>query len=134
MGLLDAGTMAQRLDDPRARLLQRIDMGELMILDLDDVVAELGLDHRHLAGLHPEGRIGKRLHHLGLPEIAKLTSTVFRPGVIGELLGEFGEVTPGLDLFQEIFGLGLGGGLLRGRGVRRHRDQNVTGANLFRMG
>ena len=133
MGLLDAGPMAQCLNDFRARLRQRVDVGKLVIFDLDDVVTELSLHHRQFAWLHPEGRVGKRLHHLALLEISKIPSGVTGAGVIGELLGELGEIATGLDLLQEVFGLGLGGGLLRWRGVCRHRDQNMTGADLFRM-
>ena len=134
MGLLGAGAMTQRFDDMRARLLQRLDVSELVIFDLDDVVTVLGLYDRQLARLHRKGRVGKRLHHLALLEIAEVAAAVPVPGVIGELLGELGEVGSALDLLQKVFGLGFGGGLLSGRGVGRDRDQNVARADLFRMG
>ena len=106
----------------------RLDLGEragvrrLLILNLEDVVAELRLDDvRGLAGRQREGRLVELRNCLAAIEPAELSALHLAAGVVGVLGREVGEVTARLDLLQEIFGLGLRCGVRLGIGARRAR-------------
>jgi len=80
------------------------------VLDLDDVVAELGLDRgfAQVAFLELEGGIGEFLHHIALLEPAEITA--FGAGrLVGRfLLGQLVEGGALLDLVDQRLGLILG--------------------------
>jgi hypothetical protein len=80
------------------------------VLELDDVVAELGLDRASDSSsfLSAEGGVGEFLHHVGLLEPAEIAA--FRAGsLVGRLLlGELVEGRTLLDLGDQRLGLVLG--------------------------
>ena len=90
-----------------------------LLLDLDDVPAELGL-HRigELAGFELERRLGEFRHHLILGEIAEIAA-VGGTRVLRLLLGDRGEVAALLELGEDRLRLVLG------------IDQNVAGVDLL---
>src|SRR5215475_12547695 len=103
---LDLGALAQLADIVGLRLARDIgldlglDLIELrrlavaLFLDLDDVPAELRLHGvGNLAGLERESDRGKLRHHLLLGEEAEVAA-VGSAGILGFLLGEFGEIRP----------------------------------------
>ena len=83
----------------------------VLLLDLDQVVAEGGLDG--VGGLTYGGgeccllELG---NHLAPGEGAELAALRLAAWVVGVGGGERGEVAAGLDLLQQVFGLGPGGG------------------------
>ena len=89
-------------------LLEGLGAGRLDALELQNVVAELGL-HRpaNLALLHAEGGIGERRHiHLALRP-AEVAALLRRARILRELLRERREILAALRALQNGFGLGL---------------------------
>ncbi len=103
------------------RLLDLVESGERLIallLDLDDVPAELGLHRlRDLADLKRESCILERLQHLAAGKKAKVAA--FGAGVFRLLLGDHGKILALLQPLGDLFGLGLS------------RHQNVAGMDLL---
>src|SRR3954449_7425061 len=99
-----------------------IELGGLAValfLDLDDVPAELRLDGvGNLAGLQRERDRREFRHHLLLGEEAEIAA-VRSAGILGFLLGEFGEIGALLELVLDRLGLVLG------------LDQNVPGMDFL---
>ena len=76
-----------------------------LVLDLDDVPAELRLDRiGNLALVELERDFGEFRHHLVLGEVAEIAA-VGGAGVLGFLLGERGEVRALLQLGFDVLGL-----------------------------
>src|SRR6266849_10496239 len=94
--------------DLALHLLEVRGLALALLLDLDDVPAELRLDRvGDLAGLEREGRGREFRHHLVLGEEAEIAA-VGRAGILGLLLGEFGEIGALLQFFRDRLGLILG--------------------------
>ena len=105
--LLLAGQGGQ---DLRLHLIQRLQVRGLLLFDLNDVIAELGLDHvGDLARLQTEGRLFKRRHGHPALNHAQLAALLLAARVIGIGLGQCGKVSAALDLLQQVFSLLLGG-------------------------
>ncbi len=85
--LLDDG------DDLRLHLGDGLKVSGLLIFDLQDVVAELGLDDAGgLAGREREGGLVELRNSLAGIEPAELSALSLAAGVVGVLGGEVGEV------------------------------------------
>jgi hypothetical protein len=79
----------------------------LALLNLDDVIAELGVDDLHVADLLGEDggvELGNHGAATGKAEFAALCAAA---GIFGVLLGEIGEVGSALDLLEEPSALAL---------------------------
>src|SRR5260370_3390755 len=131
--LLDLGARPQLVEDLRHRLARQF-LADLVrqlleggrrrlaaILELDDVVAELGLDRGvgEFALLEGEGGVGELLHHVCLLEPAKIAAFGARCLVGRLFLGELVEGAAFLEVGDQRLGLVLG------------RDQDMAGVYLF---
>ena len=118
-------------DDLGLHFSERAKVRGLLIFDLQDVVAELRLDHvGGLAGREREGGLVELRNGLA----ADRASRVRRPGSCcrgrRSTCGEVGEVAAGLDLLQQVFGLGLGGGFGLSVGAGGNGDQDMPYLDL----
>ena len=121
--LLLAGQGSQDLG---LHLIQRFQVRGLLLFDLQDVVAELGLDHiGDLARLQREGCCFKRRHGDPALNHAQLAARILAARVIGVGLGQSGKICAAFDLLQQVFGLLLGRRVGLGVRVGRHLDQDV---------
>src|SRR5947209_14250819 len=110
-----------------------------MLFDLNDVVAERGLDDAaHLALLEREGRVLKFFNHLPPPEPAEVSALRSASGVFGKLLRERGKIFARAHALQKVFGLlarwrsvvfGVGGD----EGVNLRVAGLEAGRNLLRV-
>src|SRR5262249_31374635 len=81
----------------------------VVLLDLDDVVAVLRLDHRReLAGLGLERGLLDPRNHLAVSDRPGAAAARARTGVVRFFLGQLGEIGAAGDLLADVFGLGLG--------------------------
>ena len=81
---------------------QRLGVRRLALLDLDDVVAELGVDERYVADLVGEdGGVEFRDHGAATGK-AQFPALRAAAGIFGVLLGEIGEVGSALNLLEEM--------------------------------
>src|SRR5579883_1069880 len=100
------------LDQRRHQLfLHFIESGKrsvALVLDLDDMPAELGLNRiGNLAGLQRERRVLERLHHLAARKIAEIAAGL-GARAIRALFGKFGKIGAGLELLYDVLRLLLG--------------------------
>ena len=100
---------------------------------LQDVIAELGLDHiGDLPGLQSKCRLFKCRHGHAALDHAQLAALLLAARIVGVGLGQCGKVSAALDLLQQGFGFLFG----RCIGLRvstcRHLDQDVPDLDFFR--
>ncbi len=120
VGALDLGLRAELQDHVLLRLADQVLVDLLLelvegwlrlgplLLDLDHVPAELGLDRvGDLAGLHREGGVGEVGHHPLLGEPAEIAALGLRARVLRRLGGDLGEILAALDARGDLLGLGL---------------------------
>src|SRR5690606_32307999 len=112
----------QLLLDPRALLLEGRRLLHPLLLDQDDVPAEVALDRSLgvLAGFEGEGSILERLHHHPALEPAEIATGSARAGILR---------LPGRDLGEVAAGVEFGDDLL-GQILLIAVDQDVPGADL----
>ncbi len=118
----------------RPYLVERHGASRLLLGDLDDVIAEVGLDQlADRARRQGEGGVVERADHLPLLEEAEVAAIGGAARILGVFLGEGCEVLARLDVLQHLFGLRarlrLGGGV----GVLREGNQDVAGADALRL-
>src|SRR5947209_7738675 len=110
-------------------LLERLRAAGLLVEDLDQVVAEAGLDRAHqLVERGVEGRVLELLDHAVAAEGAEVAAVGLGGRVVGVLGGHLGEVGAALDLLLRLLDarLSLGVGALV---VDLHQD--VPGVDLL---
>ena len=107
-------------------------MGGLLLLNLQNVIAELRLDQiRGLPRSEREGNLVELGNGAAAVEPSKLAALRLAARVVGVLAGKIGEVCAALDLLQEIVGLGFSGRVGLRIGPCRNSDQNVTNFDLL---
>ena len=100
--------------------VERLDVRVLLLLGLDDVVAEARADESgNLAGLLSEGGLVEFSDGGAVLDPAQLAALILAAGVVGVFLREVGEVfaVVFMELVEDVLGLGFGSGV--GAGVRR---------------
>ena len=99
-----------------------------MVGRLDDVQAELGLDDvADLAGLERERRLLELLRHLAAAEEIEVAAAGLADFLVGVLVGELGEVLPGLGAREHRLGLLADRGLV----LALDLEEDVAGADLL---
>ena len=105
-------------------------LSRLALFHLQDVVAELALHNGNVADFLAEESLLKLRHGCTLLIKAELAPCIFA-AVVGVLFGQVGKVRAGLELLEDIFCPGLGGGIRFGIGTRGDLEQDVTRPCLF---
>src|ERR1700733_11139372 len=120
-------------EDGAAHLVKGFGASSLLLLGLDDVIAELGLDRiRNLTGIQREGRLVELGNGDAVLQHAEFPALLLRAGIVGVLLGERSPVATGTKLLEHVLGLGLGGCIGAGVSTLGYRDEDV--ANLHLVG
>src|SRR5215510_173953 len=92
---------------PRSTLFPYTTLFRSLLLDLDDMPAERGLDRiGDLTDIESEGGLLERLDHLAAGEESEIAALGAR--ILGFLLGESREILALLQPLGDILGLGLG--------------------------
>src|SRR5215471_5269659 len=120
------------LFDLAPNLVKRRRLAHALILDLENMPAELGLDRsRHLALLQSESDLGEFRHHLVAGKVAEVPAILLAGRVFRQRFGERSEILALFDALDGAFHLVLG--CLAGGLVVRVVDpeQNVAGADFL---
>ncbi len=108
-------------------------MRGLLLFDLQDVIAELGLDHiRSLPGLQGKRCLLKFRHSHAALDHAQLAALLLAARVIGVSLCQCGKIGAAFDLLEQVLRLLPGCGIGLCVGARRHLDQDMPHLHFFR--